>query len=236
MRGQHDLTCTTGRGHPDALELLERDHMVVTDLLDAYEDLENAGDKEALVSRVIVELTIHGRVEEELFLPTLRDATGDAEVVDDASVGHAMIRTLMADLHGASATDPHYDETVKALAELVKHHIAEEERQMFVDAFESGLDLYAVGKQLAAYQSVLRSRYEIDSTGEDLAAFLTITTRSRDNSVRRLANSTSKERYVRSRPDERRASGPAHRAARRSIRVVAGHRYPRRSAQQSKES
>lgn len=157
-----------------------------------------------------------------MFLPTLRQAIGDQEVIVDASVEHAMIRKLMADLHGTKADAWRYDAKVKALGELVKHHVKDEERQMFAEARESDLNLYAIGRQLNAYNAVLQARYELDANGEELAAFLAITTRERRTSIRSRTNPSSGKNNGRARSVERSASASAERRTRRSTRMVAG--------------
>jgi hemerythrin superfamily protein len=160
-----------GQDH-DVLKLLKRDHAAVIELLESYPDLTDPGDKALLVARIIVELTIHARIEEALFYPALRRARVDAALMDEAHVEHEMAKTLMRDLHGASADAPHYDAKVGVLADLIKRHIQGEEEQVFEEARLSDLDLSALGGQMDAYRAALRSRYELDTSGEDLAAYL----------------------------------------------------------------
>jgi hypothetical protein len=117
-------------------------------------------------------LTVHTRIEEELFYPALRHAIGEQAVMEKAGVEHAMIRSLMADLHRTDVDAPHFDAKVRSLAHLVQHHVEEEEARMFQDARDSNLNLVAIGGQLDAYRAALESRYELDTDGRDLEAFL----------------------------------------------------------------
>lgn len=162
----------------DALDLLRQDHVAVAELFDRYEDLDDNDHKgkQALVSRLIRILTVHGRIEEELFYPALRHAMGGQTVIKEADVAHALIRQLMADLNRTAAYASHFDAKVRSLAQLVEHHVQEEERQMFQEARDSSLDLVAIGGQLDAYRAALESRYELDTDGEELAAFLSAPT------------------------------------------------------------
>jgi hemerythrin superfamily protein len=162
----------------DALDLLRQDHAVVAELFERYENLDDGDGKEKrdLISRIIRALTVHARIEEELLYPALRQAIGDQAVMEKADVEHAMIRSLMADLHRTDVDASHFDAKVKSLAQLVQHHVEEEEAQMFQDARDSNLNLVAMGGQLDAYRAALESRYELDTDGRDLEAFLTART------------------------------------------------------------
>jgi uncharacterized membrane protein len=68
----------------DALDLLRQDHVAVAELFDRYEDLEDNDHqgKQALVSRVIRMLTVHCRIEEELFDPGLRRAPASKPIAN----------------------------------------------------------------------------------------------------------------------------------------------------------
>jgi hypothetical protein len=176
MEMQRILARITRAGDHAALDLLKRDHAAVAELFDAYVELESDEDKETLVARIILELVIHARIEQELFYPSLRRAIGNEGVMDEADVEHALVRQLMADLNGMRADASHYDAKVKALSDLVKHHVGEEEGLMFEEARDSALNLSAIGGQLEAYKAALQSRYELDADGVELAAYLSAPT------------------------------------------------------------
>jgi hemerythrin superfamily protein len=160
----------------DAVDLLKQDHAVVAELFDRYERLDDLEEKQALISRIVRSLTVHARIEEELFYPALRRASGDPKVMDDADVEHAIVRMIVVDLSRTSADTAHFDAKVRTLAHLVAHHVAEEEAQMFQDARDSDLNLVAMGGQLDAYRAALESRYELDRDGKELEAFLSAPT------------------------------------------------------------
>ena len=165
---------TSGDADYDAVDLLKQDHAVIAELFDRYGRIDDPEETQSLVSRIVRSLTLHARLEEELFYPALRQSGGDPSVMDDADVEHAMIKMLLGDLSRANADTPHFDAKVRTLAHLVEHHMSEEEGQMFQDARDSDLDLVAMGGQLDAYRAALESRYELD--GKDLEAFLSTPT------------------------------------------------------------
>ena len=170
------LSRMTSNDAYDALDLLQQDHATLAELFDRFESLDAWEDKQALVSRIIRVLTVHSRIEEELFYPALRQAIADQTAMEEADVEHAMLRPLMADLNRAAADAPHFDAKVRSLARLVEHHVEEEEGQMFQAARASNLNLVAIGGQLDAYRAALESRYELDTDGTELEAFLSAPT------------------------------------------------------------
>jgi len=160
----------------DALDLLNQDHAAVAELFDLYESLHEREEKQVLVSRIIRALTVHARIEQELFYPALRRAIGDDTTMEDADVEHAMIRELMADLYRSNADASHFDGKMRTLAHLIDQHVEEEERQTFQKARASYLNLLVIGGQLDAYRAALESRYELDTGGKELKAFLSAPT------------------------------------------------------------
>lgn len=219
---------TAGDDH-DVLNGLRDDHAAVVALFDSYENLIDAADRQMLVARILMELTIHARIEEELFYPALRQAGGDAAVIDQADVEHAMARALMRDLHSARAGASHYDAKVAVLAALVKQHIREEEGHLFELARHADLDLSALGGQLDAYRAALRSRYELDVDGEELRSYLAARTVVNSSERSRTSGTglNRMRRERRPRPDGD-ATGKASRTGSRSS-PTGGQRRPRRS-------
>jgi hypothetical protein len=94
-------------------------------------------------------------LEEEIFYPALRAAIDDDELLDEADIEHAGARELIGQLEIMLPGDDHYDATVTVLGEEVAHHIAKEESELFEAARGAGIDLDALGKQLAARKTEL---------------------------------------------------------------------------------
>jgi beta-lactamase class A len=221
----------------DVLKVLQRDHVAVVELLDSYGNLSDAADREMLVARILMELTIHARIEEELFYPALREAGGDAEVLNEADVEHAVARALMKDLQDARADASHYDAKVAVLAATVKRHINEEEAQMFEMAGNTALDLSAIGGQIDAYRAALRSRYELDTDGEELKHYLTARTVV-SGTERKRTSGTGLNRMGRDRrPKADRETRPTTSRAGAADAIPSnGSRRPRRSRRSSRSA
>jgi hemerythrin superfamily protein len=142
----------------DALSLLRADHAKVVDLFEQFEQMKDDVDeqeKDALVARICGELIVHTAIEEELFYPEAREAMDAEDLFDEATVEHASAKDLIAQLGEMEPDDELYDAKVKVLGEYVKHHVAEEENQMFPRLLETGLDLDAMGARLAERKTEL---------------------------------------------------------------------------------
>jgi hemerythrin-like domain-containing protein len=155
-----------GKDTQDAITLLTTDHDKVKQLFDEFEQLaeeaDGGGRKETLVERICHELTVHARIEEEIFYPAVRSAIDDELLMDEAEVEHASAKDLIAQLEGMSPGDDHYDAKVIVLGEYVKHHIEEEEGEMFEAAQESEVDTAALGAAMSQRKSELEAELGIE--------------------------------------------------------------------------
>jgi hemerythrin-like domain-containing protein len=153
----------TGSNSTSALELLKRDHDEVDQMFSQYEDIKEGGqdqEKEDLVSQVCDALTVHAQIEEEIFYPAARKALEDEgkDLLDEAAVEHQTLKDLIARLEAAPTDDPLYDAGVKVLSEYVKHHVKEEENELFPKLRTSAMDLDGVGQRLAERKDQLTQR------------------------------------------------------------------------------
>lgn len=146
-------TGTAQDGPPDALALLRADHAQLRLLFARCEDLRGLEDAEEKLAELVDDLCdaliVHTMIEEELFYPALREASGDDELFDEAELEHAGARELVSQLEVMYPGDEHFEATLAVLADEVTHHIAQEETEMFALARTAGIDLPALGRQLA---------------------------------------------------------------------------------------
>lgn len=139
----------------DAIALLKADHSAVNLLFAEYEKTRSPSKKKALVSEICTELSVHAQLEEEIFYPAVKAALKDKLLVPEATVEHASVKDLVAQLEGAEPGGEMYDARVKVLAEYVKHHVKEEQNEMFPQAKAASIDLVELGASLAARKSEL---------------------------------------------------------------------------------
>ncbi len=140
----------TQMASPNAFDLLEQDHRQVEEWFDEYDELPDSNKhKGDLAKKICLALEVHARIEEEVFYPQAREATGDNDLIDEAVVEHATVKNLIAEIEEMAVGDDLYDAKIRVLGEMVKQHIKEEEEELFPELQSSKMDLEAVGKELA---------------------------------------------------------------------------------------
>jgi hypothetical protein len=139
----------------DAIKLLKDDHKEVKTWFKQYEDLEEDAEKQALADKICLALTVHTQIEEEIYYPAAREAIDDDDLLDEAEVEHASAKQLIAEIQALKAGDRLFDAKVTVLGEYVSHHVEEEESEMFPESRHSGLDLKALGAEMAARKAEL---------------------------------------------------------------------------------
>ena len=161
---------TAGAGENDAIDMLTEDHQRVSEMFEDYEsvkDDEDDGDKIQRVQEICLELTIHSSVEEEIFYPAAREALGadGADLLDEAEVEHSSVKDLIVQLSESQPSEDLYDAKVKVLGEYVKHHVNEEEGELFPKLREAeNFDAEAIGDQMAERKQELREEFEAQLT------------------------------------------------------------------------
>lgn len=152
---------TTKRAAPkgqEATALLRADHKLVSGLFAEYEKSRSASRKKLLVSRICTELSVHAQVEEEIFYPAIKLALKDKELVPEATVEHATLKELIAQVEGVEPDGEMFDAKIKVMSEYVKHHVKEEQEEMFPKAKSTKLDMVELGAQLSERKAELLAR------------------------------------------------------------------------------
>ena len=109
----------------NAIELLKGDHREVESLF-AQLKSESSGERQLELGRAIcVGLMVHAQIEEELFYPAARKAlpAQGKDLVAEATVEHASLKRLIADIDGSASGDELFDARFKVLEEYVWHHV-----------------------------------------------------------------------------------------------------------------
>lgn len=139
----------------DATAMLKADHKRVADLFEEFEKTKSDSRKMSIVAQICQELTVHAQIEEEIFYPAVKAALKDDELVPEATVEHAAVKDLIAAVEGKTPFGEMYDAKVKVMGEFVKHHVKEEEKEMFVKVRKTDLDLKELGEKMAARKEEL---------------------------------------------------------------------------------
>ena len=129
----------------DAIALLTRDHREVEQLFKQFDKLTERAQKsmKKIVNKIIRELAIHSAVEEMLFYPAVRTAglkadtrAGEAasDLVLESLEEHHIVKWTLSELEKMDPEDERYCAKVEVLIESVRHHIEEEEGDLFPKA------------------------------------------------------------------------------------------------------
>ena len=146
----------------DAIQLLRDDHASVSELFKKFEAASGNDEKSQIVQEICTELSVHAQIEEEIFYPAVQEALDDEELVPEATVEHQSIKDLVAQLEDMDPEEELYDAKVKVMSEWVKHHVKEEQDEMFPKVKKTELDLEELGQQLAIRKEELLADLQQD--------------------------------------------------------------------------
>ncbi len=144
----------------DALQLLKEDHDKMKKLLGEGESTTERAEKTRadLLRRIVEELTVHERIEEEIFYPALKEHPKAKEVVLEGYEEHHVADVLLDELLDMPEDTDEWHAKVKVLQENIEHHIEEEEGEMF-KAARKVLDreeLEQLGERMEAVKAAAR--------------------------------------------------------------------------------
>jgi hypothetical protein len=116
----------------NALTLLERDHQEVKKLMGEIEKTTERGIKtrEELFNKLVEELTIHEKIEEQIFYPAVKErATSKQieELVTESYEEHHFVDIVKAEIENTPLDAEEWAAKFKVMMENVEHHAFEEE-------------------------------------------------------------------------------------------------------------
>jgi hemerythrin superfamily protein len=133
------ITGTVTGGH-DAVSVLKSQHREVEGLFKRVLEAEDARTRRALLEDITRALTVHTKIEEDLFYPAVRRLGTEAteRLIDEALEEHHVVDLVLEELPRVRPDDDRFHAKITVLSELVDHHVQEEERDMFRRAQELG--------------------------------------------------------------------------------------------------
>jgi hypothetical protein len=152
----------------DAIALLKEDHRTVEELFEKFEKTSGDGRKQSIAEEICLELSVHAQIEEEIFYPACEGKV-DEDLLKESYVEHDGAKVLIAEIIAGGPDDEFYDAKVKVLSEEIEHHVEEEEKRMeglFAQAKKAGLDMEALGEQLAARKAELTEQFKLSGIPE----------------------------------------------------------------------
>src|SRR5215213_11742936 len=120
----------------DVIEVLEHDHREVEQMFSELEALrgvsteEDKARRKELTEQVTIELVRHSVAEEVLVYPMVEDKVSEEEV-EHAREEHAEAEETLQRLEKLDADDPRFDDELATLMDEIRHHIEDEEGEMF---------------------------------------------------------------------------------------------------------
>lgn len=147
----------------EALALLHKDHQTVDELFKKFEATGPRAYKSrrSLVDKMIEELSVHAAIEEQYFYPAARKAAGSAEqTVLEGLEEHNIVKWTLAALEDLDPKDERFIPRVTVLIENVRHHVEEEEDDLF-PKLRKALDrkqLEDIGESLAEAKKLAPKR------------------------------------------------------------------------------
>ena len=150
------------RNENNVLSLLRGDH---EDIQSQYEGFQTAGgdDRYFLAHRIMRELELHNRVEEEVFYPAVRRAVErqahkkGAAVMRAAWQEHRNVKEHLARVKESRAQDDRLTAHIDALMQRVQRHVQTEER-----------DLFPLAHALLGDEGLMRLRQDLRERQEEL--------------------------------------------------------------------
>jgi len=147
----------------DAIALLKADHRKVEGLFAQFEKAKATSRKKALADQICLELSVHTKIEEDIFYPACREDGVDEDLMNEAYVEHDGAKVLVREIEIGDPEGEYYDSQVHVLSEMIKHHVKEEEKKqgnMFAKAKKAGVDVKALGQQMADEKKKLTTEYK----------------------------------------------------------------------------
>jgi hemerythrin superfamily protein len=122
----------------DAIEMLIADHQKVQALFAQYESKRDFSTKQHIAEQVFTELELHAQVEETVFYPAFEEQAGKKgkQLIADSRQEHENIKELITELQGLDIADEAFEAKFHQLMHNVRHHVEEEEDEMFPEAEE----------------------------------------------------------------------------------------------------
>jgi hemerythrin superfamily protein len=143
---------------PDAISLLTEQHREVEGLFEKLESARGTAQKERVFAKLADALAAHAKIEEEIFYPSVFSKKTETELRESVEE-HLVVKRLVADMLGMEASNPQFMSKASVLKEVVRHHVEEEEHQLFPEVrTQSEEDLDELGGRMQERYEQLMER------------------------------------------------------------------------------
>ncbi len=126
-------------GEPEIVSMLKEDHRKVEALFAEFETARTSRQRKSLMEKIILELTVHATLEEEIvYPPIMREEENGAK---EAYEEHHVVKGILREMGRMDGKEENVKAKVKVLSELIQHHVQEEENILLPKLKETGEDL-----------------------------------------------------------------------------------------------
>jgi hemerythrin superfamily protein len=156
---EFDMEEEGGGSSLDLFEMLKADHRQVEELFNKFEDADTHS-RSAIADEALNGLEVHAALEEELVYPAIAEVVDEKEIVNLAREEHHVAKLLIKELRKMAARDDEFATKFKVLGELVKHHIEEEEGEIFPQAEQGGLETEELSQDVMKRREKLMQKFQ----------------------------------------------------------------------------
>lgn len=148
------MRCISVARLSDGLDQLHGEHQSIRQLLRAFERARllgpsGCGEKAAIVDRLCDTLTLHARIEEDIFYPLVRSVLREDSEATAAFCNHQRLLDLIGWLDELEPQHPDYDRMVRLIGDCVLPSMDQEQAVLFEAVRAAGLDTLALGQRMA---------------------------------------------------------------------------------------
>ncbi|GAA2192484.1 hemerythrin domain-containing protein [Micromonospora lupini] len=149
-------------GDQDVVDILVADHREVETLFVELETRQGTPEyRRQLADVVIAELVRHAVAEEAYVYPTARKALPDGDQLAEHEIEeHSDAERTMKDLESVDPSDPRFDELLAHLTSTIRHHVEDEESDLFprLRAAAAREELVELAAKVTAFKKVAPTR------------------------------------------------------------------------------
>ncbi|HTM20883.1 MAG TPA: hemerythrin domain-containing protein [Kofleriaceae bacterium] len=133
----------------NAIAILERQHALITALLDSIEQADDPDEKRALFQELADHLAAHATIEEEIFYPAAFWSETD-RMISQSMADHLELKLLLAEMLQLLPEADGFAAKIEELRRRVDDHVLFEEHQLFeeVEALMDMPHLEQLGREL----------------------------------------------------------------------------------------
>lgn len=145
--------------HLDPASMMLKDqHDEVKDLFKKFEAAKDAGEKQQISDQICTKLSLHSKLEQKTYYPTVKDKIDDPSMIDEGLEEHAMVDKAIHDLSRMDASNEAFEGHFKAMREAVEHHVEEEEKELFPMVAKTDINFEQLAQDMQRCMAELQSK------------------------------------------------------------------------------